>query len=277
MRLPRPNYGLAMTAIVDKLEEILTSRRGYVARAKEKTSLAALESQAKRTAEPVSFLKAVHQPGRITLIAEFKRKSPSAGIIFVDADVAAVAQQYEDGGAAAMSILTEPDWFDGDIDDIRTAKTVTTLPVLRKDFVFDPYQIVEARAAGASAVLLIADMVSASELNSLVACAREWKLEPLVEAFTPEAMEATVASGAKVIGINTRNLRTLQMFPDHVKELSKMVPADRVLVAESGIKSAADVAKLMVTRASSMLVGESILKQPNLEEAVRALATAGMP
>jgi indole-3-glycerol phosphate synthase len=261
--------------MTDVLEDILTSRRVDVARAREKTPLAALEHEARAAKPAPDFFQAVTAEGRISLIAEMKAKSPSAGTLAADYDVEAIARAYEHGGAAALSVLTEPARFGGDIEHVRRAARVSSLPILRKDFVFDPYQIVEARAAGAAAVLLIADMVDAWTLRDLAACAREFGVEPLVEVFTSDVLPAAINSGARLIGINTRNLRTLEMYSDNVFHLSRLIPRDRAIVAESGIKTAADVESLKPMRVAAMLVGESLLKSANKEEAVRLLVQAG--
>ncbi|MBV9080689.1 MAG: indole-3-glycerol phosphate synthase TrpC [Elusimicrobia bacterium] len=259
----------------DALADIVALRRRRLSEAKEKTSMSAMERMAKSAPESEDFTAAVVRPGRIALIAEMKRRSPSAGSIREAYNPAAIAAAYEEGGAAALSVLTEPDKFGGELSDIRRAKTACRLPVLRKDFIFDPYQIAEARANGADAVLLIAEMLSASEMAELASYAREMQVEPLVEVFSESVLDAALASGAKLIGINSRNLRTLEMRPDNFSRLAPRIPADRYVIAESGIKTADDVEKLKSLRVSAMLVGESILKQTDLSAAVRVLANAG--
>ena len=260
---------------VDKLEDILVSRRRRVKESMERVPLAEMERRAKAAPVPHAFLNAVVKPGSITLIAEMKKKSPSAGMICDRYDPGAIAGAYERGGAAALSVLTEPDNFGGDAVDIARAKTGSRLPVLRKDFIFDPYQVAESRAIGADAVLLIADMLAPAQLKELATLAFEYALEPLVEIFTSEAVKPALDTGARLIGINTRNLRTLEMRPDNIITLSTRIPADRFVVAESGIKTPADVERLQAMPVFSMLVGESLLKQSNWEKAASALAHAG--
>lgn len=259
----------------DTLDDILTHRRRRLNQAREKTPLKELEAAAKKAPRTADFLSAVSRPGSISLIAEMKKKSPSAGMIRQLYDPAKIAAAYERGGAAAISVLTEQDMFGGDVADMGRARKTCRLPVLRKDFIFDPYQIVEARVHGADAILLIADMLAPVQLNELAALAREHGLEPLVEIFSQEALPAALDTGAKLIGINSRNLRTLEMRPDNVVALSTQVPADRYVIAESGIRTAADVDRLRSLPVFGMLVGESLLRQPNLEAAARALAEAG--
>ncbi len=263
-----------MSLVKDKLEEILTSRKVQLQKAKAQVSLDQLEKKAK-VQSPADFFAAISRPDRIAVIAEMKEKSPSAGIIRRRYDVDEISEAYEQGGAAALSVLTEQVFFGGDIADLSTAHAASSLPILRKDFIFDPYQVVEAKAAGASAVLLIADMVPASLLKELAVCAKENGMAALVEIFNAGALPDALATGSKIIGINTRNLRTLEMTPGRVATLAKEIPSDCVLVAESGIKTADDMQKLKQLRVSAALVGESLLRQEDLVEAVRALAEAG--
>jgi indole-3-glycerol phosphate synthase len=261
--------------MTDKLQEIYEKRRGRVAEAKERVSLQDLETKAKQaTGSAAAFIDALNRPGKISVIAEFKRRSPSAGELRPKDNPASVAAAYEEGGASALSILTEPDWFGGALDDIRLARSRSILPILRKDFVFDPYQIVEAKAAGADAVLLIADMIDPVLLSELAAVARQYQLATLVEVFTDEALSAALATGSRLIGVNARNLRTLTMHPDRVERLSARIPSDRLFVAESGIKTPADLERLKKLRVSAVLVGESFLKQPDLSAAVGHLVKA---
>lgn len=261
--------------VTDALEEILSGRRRRVLQLKEKVSFHEIDRLAKAAPPAMDFVAAVARPGLITLIAEMKKRSPSAGMIRQPYDPGKIAIAYEKGGAAAVSVLTEPDKFGGDLADIARAKKVMKLPVLRKDFIFDPYQVAESRAAGADAILLIADMVPATLLNELAAAAREYGVEPLVEVFSGDVMGAALDTGAKLIGINARNLRTLEMRPDRVIALSPQIPADRYVVAESGIKTPNDVERLRSMPVFAMLVGEALLKQQNLEAATRVLADAG--
>lgn len=261
--------------VVDKLEEILLSRKRQVARDKEKVSFSEMERLAQEQRAPANFYDTLNQPKRITVIAEMKRRSPSAGAIRPEFDAARVAEAYEKGGASALSILTEPDFFGGSINDLKRTHDACPLPILRKEFIFDPYQVVEAKAFGASAILLIADMVSPSLLKELAACAFENGLSALVEIFTAGSLEAALQTESKILGINTRNLRTLEMNPNQVRDLCKEIPADRLVVAESGIKTPADIDKLKALRVAAVLVGESLLHQNDMTKAVQALVKAG--
>ncbi len=261
--------------MADVLEEILFARKKHLEAAKERVGFEEMVRMAQDLPLPVNFFSSVVQNDVITVIAEIKKKSPSAGIIRQIYDVPEIAAAYEKGGASAISILTEPERFGGGIGDIKKVRGTSSLPILRKDFLFDPYQIVEARVYGADAVLLIAEMLAPTQLKEMVECAKTYLVEPLVEIFSPDSIPAVINSGARLIGINTRNLRTLEMFPGNVSYLSKLIPRDRKIVAESGIKTPTDIESLKCLRVSSVLVGESLLKQDNLELAVQNLVKAG--
>ncbi len=261
--------------MVDFLEKILSAKKEAVSASKERVSLKDLEGMAAKGGDSFGFLAAVKQENSIAVIAEMKAKSPSAGVLHASYNIEMLAKAYRDGGASALSVLTEGPHFGGELSHIGRAKKAASLPVLRKDFVFDPYQIVEAKAFGADAVLLIADMLDAGLLKELVACAFKANIEPLVEVFMSDAVPAALNSGSKLIGINTRNLRTLEMVPDNVFRLSRLIPLDRVIIAESGIKSPDDMEKLKVVRVSAVLVGESLLRDNEPGKAVQRLVDAG--
>jgi indole-3-glycerol phosphate synthase len=256
--------------MTDKLQEIYERRQLRVAEAKKSVSLERLEGYAKSMTTR-SLVEALDRPGEVSVIAEFKRRSPSAGPLRPDVSLVQVAKDYSRGGARALSILTEPDWFGGKLDDLNQAREACDLPILRKDFIFDPYQIVEAKVSGADAVLLIADMVPPSLLNELAAAAKQHGLDALVEIFTEQALPAALATGSKLIGVNARNLRTLTMHADNIVRLRDQIPPERVLVAESGIKTSADIEALKKINVGAALVGESLLKQPDLTIALRKL------
>lgn len=261
---------------MDKLAQILESRKRHVQIAKEKVSFRDLELAAKDVLPPISLASAISHSDRISLIAEMKRKSPSAGMIRPDYNVEDISKAYERGGAAALSVVTEPEMFGGEATDIVNARRASRLPILRKDFIFDPYQIVEARVRGADAILLIADMLSASQLRELFLCARQYGLETLVEAFTSNALSMAVATGSQMIGINTRDLRTLEMHPENIASMVQSIPKGRIVVAESGIKNSADLERLKSLPVSAVLVGESLLRQIDLEAATKTLVSAGI-
>jgi indole-3-glycerol phosphate synthase len=207
----------------------------------------------------------------VACIAEFKRRSPSRGWIHEGAAVADVVPRYAAAGAAALSVLTDEPFFGGRLGDLQAARALVELPILRKDFIVDPYQIAEARAAGADAVLLIVAALDDATLASLFAAAGRWGVETLVEAHDAGEVARAVALGATVIGVNHRDLRTFEMVQDLAIRLRPQVPADRILVAESGIHTRADVERLQHGGIEAMLVGESLMRAAEPGAALRAL------
>jgi indole-3-glycerol phosphate synthase len=214
--------------------------------------------------------EALTQPG-IAVIAEFKRRSPSAGRLRKDADVNAVVRAYERGGAAAVSVLTEGPSFAGSLEDLRLARRACQLPILRKDFIIDPYQLHEARAAGADAVLLIVAALPDDEIAPLHLAARELGLEVLVEVHDQAELGRALEAGAEVIGINNRDLRDFTVDVQRTSQLIGEVPAGTTVVSESGITSAAQLRALEQQGADAVLVGESLMRAPDPEAALLAL------
>ena len=217
-----------------------------------------------------SFAAALRGRG-LSVIAEVKRHSPSKGAIRPDLDVATLAAAYEAGGAAAVSVLTEEDHFRGGLHDLRAAAGATRLPLLRKDFIVDPYQVYEARAFGASAILLIAALLDDAGLRDLAALARDLGLDVLLEVHDAGEMERALRVEGVVIGVNNRDLRTFEVSLRTSLDLAGMVPPGRVLVAESGIRDRADVEALAAAGVDAVLVGESLLRQGEAAEAVSTL------
>jgi len=253
------------------LDEILGEKKRTVGYSRFRLPLADLEGKAVAAAPVRSFLRAICSPGGIGCIAEFKRRSPSKGWIHRDADLPAVAAAYERGGAAAMSVLTDTPFFGGTLDDLILARASTRLPLLRKDFVIDPYQVVEARAAGADAVLLIVAALRDSDLRELLAETRRWGMEALVEAHDAEEVARAVAAGARIVGVNHRDLRTFQMNMDLAVNIRPLVPSGCLMVAESGIKTAADVQRMKAAKIDAILVGETLMQAPDPTLALREL------
>ena len=217
-----------------------------------------------------SFAGAIRAPG-MSLIAEVKRASPSRGPIRPALKVGPLVKGYEAGGARAISVVTEQDHFGGSLDDIRAAVDATGLPVLRKDFILDQYQIHEARAWGASAVLLIAALLSDEELRRLVALAIDLGLDVLLEVHDRMEMARALPLDGVLIGVNNRDLRTFAVSLDTTVELAGLVPSERLLVGESGIWTHADVERLATAGVDGVLVGESLLRSPDVEAAVDEL------
>jgi indole-3-glycerol phosphate synthase len=217
-----------------------------------------------------SFAEAIRAPG-MSLIAEVKRASPSKGPIRPGLDAGLLARAYEAGGARAISVLTEQDHFGGSMDDLRAVVNATGLPVLRKDFILDQYQVHEARWWGASAVLLIAALLSDEELRRLAGLAADLGLDVLVEVHDSTEMARVLPLDGVVIGVNNRDLRTFAVSLDTTVELAGLVPPERLLVGESGIRTRADVERLAARGVDGVLVGESLLRKRDVETAVGEL------
>jgi indole-3-glycerol phosphate synthase len=215
----------------------------------------------------VGALRAAEPPA---VIAEVKRASPSAGAI-ADPDPAAQARAYADGGAASISVLTEPRHFHGSLADLRAVRLAVDVPVLRKDFLVHPSQLIEARAAGADAVLLITAAVSPLELAALLETAKDLGMGSLVEIHTDADLTTALASGAEVVGVNARDLETLEVDPERARGQLRRIPSDRVAVMESGIASGDDVATAMAAGASAILVGEALMRADDPRAKLREL------
>ena len=253
------------------LDEILDETKRTVGYCRSRLPLAELEKQSAATPTPRSLGKALRSVKGMACIAEFKRRSPSKGFIQRDADVSLVLPVYEAAGAAAASVLTDTPFFGGSLDDLRKARAVSQLPLLRKDFIIDPYQVAEARAAGADAVLLIVAALHDQDLRELLAEVHRWGMEALVETHDRGEVERAVAAGARIIGVNHRDLRTFEMNMELAVDMRSLIPADRLVVAESGIRNAADVRRLRAAGIDAILVGETLMAAPDPAAALREL------
>jgi indole-3-glycerol phosphate synthase len=230
----------------------------------------ALMARALAVPPPRDFVGALRGAAPPAVIAEVKRASPSAGSI-ADRDPAKQARAYADGGAASISVLTEPRHFHGSLADLRVVRLAVDVPVLRKDFLVHPAQLIEARAAGADAVLLIAAAVSPLELAALLETAKDLGMGSLVETHSDGDLVTALNSGAEVIGVNARDLETLEVDPDRAREQLTRIPADRVAVMESGIASRADVTAAVEAGASAILVGEALMRADDPRAKLREL------
>ncbi|NLG83971.1 MAG: indole-3-glycerol phosphate synthase TrpC [Firmicutes bacterium] len=239
------------------LDQVLAAKRAEIRERKRKSPASALLREL--SDERRSFSAALKRE-ELAVIAEIKRASPSRGVLAPDLDPARLLARYEEGGAAAVSILTEREFFQGSLEDLAAARRLTHLPLLRKDFIIDPYQIVEAAAAGADAVLLILACLSPAQLQELQAAAGELGLEALVEIHDEAELETAVGAGARIIGINSRNLRTLAVEPERPFRLLPLLPAGVIKVAESGIARPAEAAALAAAGADAILVGEALVR-----------------
>ena len=249
------------------LSEIISRKRERVATAKERVSL----QEARRRENPHA-LRAALRAGGINVIAEFKRRSPSKGVIRANANLKEIVQRYEAGGAIGISVLTEEDYFDGSLDDLRTVKTTVDIPVLRKDFVFDEYQIHESAAAGADAILLIVAALDDDTLSRLRRVAEdEFGMDALVEVHTSEEMKRAVASGAMLIGVNNRDLRTFEVSLQTSLSLAREAPSEALLVSESGLRGPDDLRRLREAGYHGFLIGETLMRADNPEQALRDL------
>ncbi len=249
------------------LSEIIERKRQRIAAVKPAVSFAAVE----RRSNPHRLRQALLRRG-INIIAEFKRRSPSKGVIRVDADLRQIVTSYEAGGASALSVLTEEDYFSGSLDDLRAAKSAVNLPVLRKDFIFDDYQVYESAAAGADAVLLIVAALDDEKLAALRRLAEdELGLDALVEVHTREEMQRALACGANVIGVNNRNLHTFEVSLETSLSLAADAPAGTLLVSESGLRHSVDLARLREAGYNGFLIGESLMRSDDPASALREL------
>jgi indole-3-glycerol phosphate synthase len=230
-----------------------------------------LASELREGATPHALRSALRADG-INIIAEFKRRSPSKGTIRAGANLTQIVQSYEAGGAVALSVLTEEDYFDGSLDDLRTAKSVVKLPVLRKDFVFEEYQVYESAAAGADAILLIVAALEDETLSQLRRLAEDdLQLDALVEVHTSDEMQRAKAAGATLIGVNNRDLRTFTVSLDTSLALAREAPPEALLISESGLHTSADLQRLRAAGYHGFLIGETLMRADNPSATLRDL------
>jgi indole-3-glycerol phosphate synthase len=256
----------------DLLETIVEATRRIVAVREQRESIQALERRAmQHEPRPGAFRAALTRTGMVNVIAECKRRSPSRGVLRRHYDPVAIARGYADAGAAAISVLTEPTFFDGDLRHLEQVRSAVDIPLLRKDFIVTEYQLLEARAAGADAVLLIAAALGRGELARLGQCAASLGLDALVEVHEAAELEAALDAGGELIGVNNRNLRTLRVDVAASEALASRISADRVAVSESGLKSAEDLARLQRLGYRAFLIGERFILADDPGQALREL------
>ncbi len=259
----------------DLLEAIVAATRREVLLREEQVSRAALErAAARRTPQAAAFRAGLTAGGRFNVIAECKRRSPSRGVLRADYQPEWIAREYAAAGAAAVSVLTEPTFFDGKLSDLAAVRAATGLPLLRKDFIVLRYQLVEARAAGADAVLLIVAALDESRLRLLHAAAAEYELAVLVEVHDAAELSRALDAGAQIVGVNNRNLRTLEVDIEASRALIDRMPAATVSVAESGLRSGSDLVELRRAGYDAFLIGESLMTRESPGEALAALLRA---
>ncbi len=257
----------------DILERIVARKKAEVEAARQRIPEAALRRQAGAPRQRRHFYGALSQPGPsgVNIIAEIKRASPSKGSICPDLDPAAFARRYEAGGADALSVLTDADFFQGSPADLKAARAAVRLPVLRKDFIISPYQIYESAALGADAILLIVRILSAGELREYLALAADSGLDVLVEVHSESELEAALAAGARLIGVNNRNLRTFDTDVARASRMAALFQPPQVPVAESGIRGRGDIEMLQAAGIFNFLIGESIVRSPDPAVFIRSL------
>ncbi len=233
--------------------------------------LAVLESKLANLPPTKNFQGAISQPGNINLIAEVKKKSPSKGVIREDFDPIQIAETYAENGAAAISVLTDVQFFDGSLEYLSSIREVVDVPLLRKDFTIDPYHIYQARVAGADAILLIVAVLTPDQLREFMDIAESLSLASLVEVHTETELKIALDVGAEIIGINNRDLRTFHTDLATTFRLRESIPTEKVVVSESGIYSRVDVESLREAGVNAILVGESLMRSPDIGEQVRKL------
>ena len=253
------------------LDEILEQKRREVAAARERVSFNVLESRLASSPPVRGFLAALLAANRPGLIEEVKKASPSAGLIRPDFDPVTIARQYEVAGATCLSVLTDEHFFQGHLDYLRDIRQIVRIPVMRKEFIIDRYQIAEARVAGADCVLLIAECLDDVQLHDLYGYARSLGMDVLIELYDLENVPRVLATGTKLLGINNRDLRTFVTSLEHTFTVKKLVPDDVLLVSESGIGTHADILRLRSEGIGAVLVGESLMRQSDIGVAVRTL------
>jgi len=253
------------------LDDIIANKKEELAETKRRVPLVDIKSRAAEAGPTRGFGTALAGSEEIRLIAEVKKASPSKGVIREDFDPASIARSYEASGASCVSVLTEQKFFQGRLEYLDALRKTVAIPLLRKDFIIDAYQIIEARAAGADAVLLIAACLERQQLEDLIGTAQQLKLDVLVESHTYRELDKALLAGAVLVGINNRDLTTFTVDLQTTIDLMKDIPGDRTVVSESGIRTREDVIKLQRSGVDAILVGESLMREKDIEKKVKEL------
>lgn len=253
-------------SVSDILQKILQRKREEITERSRKVSVDELKTRIKSASAPRGFIASIENKinqGKTGIIAEIKKASPSKGVIRENFNPVEIARSYEQHGAACLSVLTDRDFFQGHEEYLQQARAATSLPVIRKDFIIDPYQVYEARAINADCILLIVAALDDAQLNTLLALAHELRMDVLMEVHDRDEMTRAIASGARLIGVNNRNLRTFDVSLQNTLGMLDMVPADRILVTESGIHTPQDVKLMRDHKVHAFLVGEAFMRAEN--------------
>jgi len=255
----------------DILKEIVQKKKARIELAKQQLPEEALKAKIQNLPPTRSFIKAINKSRTISLIAEIKKQSPSRGVIREDFNPQEIARIYQECGAQAISVLTEEDYFSGDIAYIRQIKSQVQLPLLRKDFILEEYQVYESRVYGADAILLIADLLTKEKLSQLTKLASSLGLDCLVEAHTEKELKKALGLKMPLIGINNRDLHTLEVDLKTTEKLFLLIPKDKVVVVESGVKNYQDVLFLKILGVSAVLIGEAFMEAQDIKARVKEI------
>jgi len=259
-------------AKTDKLKEIILKKKERLAQNKLLLPEEELKTKTQGLKPARPFIEAINKPRQISLIAEIKKASPSEGIIREPFDHLDIARAYQDAGVQALSVLTEEDYFLGNVSYINEIKNLTDLPVLRKDFILEPYQVYESRFYGADAILLIADLLTQDEITQFMGIAAELGMDSLVEVHNEKELKKVLKlKGVSLIGINNRDLHTLEVDPKTTEKLFTLVPKDKVVVVESGLKSYQDILFLKILGVNAVLIGTAFMRAENIGAKVNEL------
>jgi len=256
---------------VDILKEIIAKKKEKILLAKQQVSEEDLKARIQDIPSTRHFIETISKPKQISLIAEIKKQSPSRGIIRQDFNLQEIARIYQESGVQAISVLTEEDYFGGNIAYINEVKNIASCPILRKDFILEPYQVYESRFYGADAILLIADLLSKEKLSELMQIAQGVGLACLVEIHDEKELKKVLSLKAPLIGINNRNLHTLELDFKITEKLFPLIPKDQAVVVESGIKSYQDVLFLKILGVSAVLIGQALMEAPDIKNKIEEL------
>ncbi len=253
------------------LKEIIAKKKEKILLAKQQICEEDLKARVQDLPHTRPFVEAISRPKQISLIAEIKKQSPSCGIIRQDFNLRDIARIYQESGVQAISVLTEEDYFGGNISYINEVKSIVSCPVLRKDFILEPYQVYESRFYGADAILLIADLLSKDKLSELMQVAQELGIASLVEIHDEKELKKVLSLKVPLIGINNRDLHTLEVDFKITEKLFPLVPRDKIVVVESGIRSYQDVLFLKILGVSAVLIGQAFMEAPDIKKKIEEL------